>query len=86
VGLYVDAGRLIAAVNTSGVGLNVVAGDQYVAIVMPSRVYRAELFDNLAQLVKRETAEQMFALVEDIEAYPQFLPWCVEAEVRRSRH
>ncbi len=24
---------------------------------------------------------EMFALVEDIEAYPQFLPWCSEARV-----
>ena len=29
-------GRLILAVNTSGVGLNVVAGDQYVADVLPA--------------------------------------------------
>jgi ribosome-associated toxin RatA of RatAB toxin-antitoxin module len=27
------------------------------------------------------TAEQMFALVEDIERYPDFLPWIVAAEV-----
>lgn len=25
--------------------------------------------------------EQMFALVDDIEAYPQFLPWCKRATV-----
>jgi Na+:H+ antiporter, NhaC family len=35
-------GRLIAAVNASGVGLNVVAGDQYVADVLPSRMFRGE--------------------------------------------
>ncbi len=35
-------GRLIAAVVGTCIGLNVIAGDQYVAIVMPSRVYRAE--------------------------------------------
>ena len=35
-------GQLILAVNTSGVGLNVVAGDQYVADVMPSRMFRGE--------------------------------------------
>jgi NhaC family Na+:H+ antiporter len=35
-------GELILAVNTSGVGLNVVAGDQYVADVLPARMYAAE--------------------------------------------
>lgn len=27
------------------------------------------------------SAEEMFALVEDIEAYPRFLPWCRSSEV-----
>lgn len=27
------------------------------------------------------TPEEMFALVNDIEAYPRFLPWCRHAEV-----
>ena len=35
-------GRLIFAVNASGVGLNVIAGDQYVADVLPARMFRAE--------------------------------------------
>jgi Na+:H+ antiporter, NhaC family len=35
-------GRLIFAVNASGVGLNVIAGDQYVADVLPSRMFRGE--------------------------------------------
>jgi NhaC family Na+:H+ antiporter len=35
-------GQLILAANATGIGLNIIAGDQYVAIVMPSRVYRAE--------------------------------------------
>ena len=35
-------GRLILAVNASGVGLNVIAGDQYVADVLPSRMFRNE--------------------------------------------
>jgi NhaC family Na+:H+ antiporter len=35
-------GRLILAVNMSGVGLNVIAGDQYVADVLPSRMFRGE--------------------------------------------
>ena len=35
-------GRLIFAVNASGIGLNIVAGDQYVADVLPSRMFAAE--------------------------------------------
>jgi coenzyme Q-binding protein COQ10 len=27
--------------------------------------------------------DQMFALVSDIERYPEFLPWCVGARIRR---
>src|SRR6188508_445040 len=37
-----STGRLIASVIATCIGLNIVAGDQYVAIVMPSRIYRAE--------------------------------------------
>jgi ribosome-associated toxin RatA of RatAB toxin-antitoxin module len=29
------------------------------------------------------SAEQMFALVDDVEAYPQFLPWCGGSSVTR---
>ena len=35
-------GRLILSVNASAIGLNVIAGDQYVADVLPSRMFRAE--------------------------------------------
>jgi NhaC family Na+:H+ antiporter len=35
-------GRLILAVNASGMGLNVIAGDQYVADVLPARMFRDE--------------------------------------------
>jgi NhaC family Na+:H+ antiporter len=35
-------GQLILSVNTSGVGLNVIAGDQYVADVLPARMFRGE--------------------------------------------
>jgi len=35
-------GSLIAAVNSSGIGLNVIAGDQYVADVLPARMFRHE--------------------------------------------
>jgi ribosome-associated toxin RatA of RatAB toxin-antitoxin module len=27
------------------------------------------------------SAEQMYVLVDDIESYPKFLPWCLSAEV-----
>ena len=36
------AGSLILAVNASGIGLNVAAGDQYVADVLPGRMFRDE--------------------------------------------
>ena len=29
------------------------------------------------------SAERMFALVDDVERYPEFLPWCREARVHR---
>jgi NhaC family Na+:H+ antiporter len=35
-------GRLITAVNASAFGLNVIAGDQYVAVVLPARMFRSE--------------------------------------------
>ena len=28
------------------------------------------------------TAREMFVLVDDVESYPEFLPWCRDAEVR----
>ncbi len=37
-----STGRLIASVAATCIGLNIIAGDQYVAIVMPSRIFRAE--------------------------------------------
>ena len=37
-----STGALIASVVGTAIGLNIIAGDQYVAIVMPSRVYRLE--------------------------------------------
>jgi NhaC family Na+:H+ antiporter len=37
-----STGRLIGSVIATCLGLNIIAGDQYVAIVMPSRIYRAE--------------------------------------------
>jgi Na+:H+ antiporter, NhaC family len=35
-------GGLVLAVNASGIGLNVIAGDQYVADVLPARMFRGE--------------------------------------------
>jgi ribosome-associated toxin RatA of RatAB toxin-antitoxin module len=32
--------------------------------------------------IVEHTAEKMFMLVDDIESYPQFLPWCVAATVQ----
>ncbi|HEV2303740.1 MAG TPA: type II toxin-antitoxin system RatA family toxin [Stellaceae bacterium] len=31
------------------------------------------------------TPEQLFALVADIERYPEFLPWCMGARIRERR-
>jgi NhaC family Na+:H+ antiporter len=42
VNLARTRGRLILSVNASAIGLNVIAGDQYVADVLPSRMFRAE--------------------------------------------
>lgn len=35
-------GRLYLSVFASGIGLNIVAGDQYIALVLPSRIFRLE--------------------------------------------
>jgi ribosome-associated toxin RatA of RatAB toxin-antitoxin module len=32
------------------------------------------------------TTQEMYSLVRDIEAYPQFLPWCTEARVLSHEH
>lgn len=32
--------------------------------------------------IVEHSAAQMYALVEDVEAYPEFLPWCRQARVR----
>ncbi|MEM9524458.1 MAG: type II toxin-antitoxin system RatA family toxin, partial [Pseudomonadota bacterium] len=31
------------------------------------------------------TARQMYALVADVEAYPEFLPWCAAVRIRARR-
>ena len=63
-------GQLILAVNTSGVGLNVIAGDQYVADVLPARMYRGEF-------ERRGLAPQVLArAVEDSGTVTSVLvPW-----------
>ncbi|HEX7309726.1 MAG TPA: Na+/H+ antiporter NhaC family protein [Gaiellaceae bacterium] len=63
-------GRLIAAVNGSGVGLNVIAGDQYVADVLPARMFRSEF-------ERRDLAPQVLSrAVEDSGTVTSVLvPW-----------
>jgi Na+:H+ antiporter, NhaC family len=63
-------GSLIAAVNASGMGLNVVAGDQYVAVVLPARMFRGEF-------ARRGLAPQVLSrAVEDSGTVTSVLvPW-----------
>ena len=37
------------------------------------------------QRVLPYTPEQLFALVADVERYPEFLPWCVGARIRERK-
>ena len=37
------------------------------------------------QRVLAYTPEQLFALVADVERYPEFLPWCVGARIRERK-
>src|SRR5712671_4992679 len=37
------------------------------------------------QRVLPYTPEQLFALVADIERYPEFLPWCIGARIRERK-
>ena len=63
-------GSLIAAVNGSGIGLNVIAGDQYVADVLPARMFRKEF-------ARRGLAPQVLSrAVEDSGTVTSVLvPW-----------
>ena len=63
-------GRLILAVNASGIGLNVIAGDQYVADVLPARMFRSEF-------ARRGLAPQVLSrAVEDSGTVTSVLvPW-----------
>jgi NhaC family Na+:H+ antiporter len=65
-----STGRLIASVVFTCIGLNIIAGDQYVAIVMPSRVYRLEF-------AKRGIAPRMLSrAVEDSGTVTSpLVPW-----------
>jgi NhaC family Na+:H+ antiporter len=63
-------GSLILAVNGSGIGLNVIAGDQYVADVLPARMFRTEF-------ARRGLAPQVLSrAVEDSGTVTSVLvPW-----------
>ena len=63
-------GPLILAVNSSGIGLNVIAGDQYVADVLPARMFRGEF-------ARRGLAPQVLSrAVEDSGTVTSVLvPW-----------
>ncbi len=63
-------GPLVLAVNTSGIGLNVIAGDQYVADVLPARMFRGEF-------ARRGLAPQVLSrAVEDSGTVTSVLvPW-----------
>ncbi|RYP80551.1 Na+/H+ antiporter NhaC, partial [Nocardioides guangzhouensis] len=63
-------GPLILSVNTSGIGLNVIAGDQYVADVLPARMFRGEF-------ARRGLAPQVLSrAVEDSGTVTSVLvPW-----------
>ena len=63
-------GSLILAANGSGIGLNVIAGDQYVADVLPARMFRGEF-------AKRGLAPQVLSrAVEDSGTVTSVLvPW-----------
>jgi NhaC family Na+:H+ antiporter len=65
-----STGRLIASVVATCIGLNIIAGDQYVSIVMPSRVYRLEF-------AKRGLAPRMLSrAVEDSGTVTSpLVPW-----------
>jgi NhaC family Na+:H+ antiporter len=65
-----STGRLIASVAFTCIGLNIIAGDQYVAIVMPSRIFRAEF-------AKRGIAPRMLSrTVEDAGTVTSpLVPW-----------
>jgi NhaC family Na+:H+ antiporter len=63
-------GSVIAAVAGSGIGLNVIAGDQYVACVLPARMFRTE-FSN-----RRLAPEVLSRAVEDSGTVTSVLvPW-----------
>ncbi len=63
-------GSMLLAVNSSGVGLNVIAGDQYVAVVLPARMFRNEF-------ARRGLAPQVLSrAVEDSGTVTSVLvPW-----------
>ncbi len=63
-------GSLILAVNGSGIGLNVIAGDQYVAVVLPARMFRTEF------ALRRLAPQVLSRAVEDSGTVTSVLvPW-----------
>jgi hypothetical protein len=87
-----STGRLIAAVVGTAIGLNILAGDQYVAIVMPSRVYRLEFANRgIAPRVLSRTVEDSGTVTSPLVPWNScgaymagvlgvatlsYLPWC----------
>jgi NhaC family Na+:H+ antiporter len=65
-----STGALIASVIGTAIGLNILSGDQYVSIVMPSRIYRIEF-------AKRRIAPRMLSrTVEDAGTVTSpLIPW-----------
>jgi Na+:H+ antiporter, NhaC family len=73
-------GLLIATTGLSSIGLNVIAGDQYVADVLPARAYRADVLPARAyraEYARRGLAPRMLSrTVEDTGTVTSALvPW-----------
>ena len=64
------AAQLIATVAATAIGLNIIAGDQYIAVVLPSRIFRLEF-------AKRRLAPRMLSrTVEDTGTVTSpLMPW-----------
>jgi NhaC family Na+:H+ antiporter len=65
-----SAAQLILTVAATAVGLNVLAGDQYIAIVMPSRIFRVEFAERgLAPRMLSRTVEDTGTVTSPL------IPW-----------
>lgn len=60
--------------------------DRMIRLKSGSRILTVETLETMAVVHKSillgYSAEQMFALVDKVEDYPSFLPWCGQVEVR----